>query len=96
MEDDVVSFWKRVNSHIKSQKTKQEAIASECNISYQTFRGWRTNKRYPSTPETYRIAQALHTSVEYLVTGENPDNSAIIESIRKHLKNIENDVNRLK
>jgi transcriptional regulator with XRE-family HTH domain len=75
MEDNVVSFWKRVNSLIKSKKTKQEAVAERCNISYQTFRGWVTNKRYPGTPETYRIAQALGTTVEYLVSGNEPDTS---------------------
>jgi transcriptional regulator with XRE-family HTH domain len=88
MEDDVVSFWKRVNSHIKSRKTKQEALASECNISYQTFRGWITNKRYPSTPETYRIAQALHTSVEYLVTGEDPGKPDTTEAL-EHLEAVQ-------
>jgi transcription elongation GreA/GreB family factor len=30
-------------------------------------------------------------SVEYLVTREKPDNSEVIESIRNHLKNIENE-----
>jgi hypothetical protein len=34
--------------------------------------------------------------VEYLATHTKPDNSAIIESLKKHLKNMENDVNKLK
>jgi hypothetical protein len=59
-------------------------------------RSLSTDSRQPSTDESVKIAQALEVSVEYLVTGENPDNSLIIESLRKHLKNIENDVNKLK
>jgi transcriptional regulator with XRE-family HTH domain len=83
MADDVVSFWKRVNSLIKSRKTKQEAIAAQCNISYQTLRGWVANKRYPGTPETHRIAQALGTTVEYLVSGTEPETS------RKYIDRLE-------
>jgi len=83
MDIDAVSFWKRVNSLIKSQGTKQETLASECNISYQTFRGWVSRKTFPGGDETYRIAQALNTSVEYLVSGENPETSAADEALGK-------------
>jgi transcriptional regulator with XRE-family HTH domain len=72
MDTDADSFWKRANTLIKSQKTKQEAVAGQCGINYQTLRGWVTNHRFPDGEETYRIAQALNTSVEYLVTGEEP------------------------
>lgn len=75
-------FWSRVNQLIKSQKTKQEFLASSCNISIQTFRGWITKKRFPNAPETYRIAQALGVSVEYLITGKDlakPDTSGLIQ-----------------
>jgi transcriptional regulator with XRE-family HTH domain len=81
METDVESFWVRVNYLIKSKKTKQEILVSSCGISIQTLRGWITKKRYPGTPESYRIAQALGVSVEYLVTGEapgKPDTSGLI------------------
>jgi transcriptional regulator with XRE-family HTH domain len=76
-------FWNRVNQLIKSQKTKQEILASSCNISIQTFRGWITKKRFPSTPETYRIAHSLGVSTEYLITGKEPDAS------RKYIDRLE-------
>jgi transcriptional regulator with XRE-family HTH domain len=89
MDIDAVSFWKRVNSLIKSQQTKQEAIAAQCGISYQTFRGWVSRKTFPGGDETYLIAQALNTSVEYLVTGsETPNNSkqAFIEALQTFIE----------
>jgi transcriptional regulator with XRE-family HTH domain len=75
MDTNADSFWKRVNTLIKSQKTKQEVVAEKSGINYQTFRGWITNHRFPSGDETYRIAQALNTSVEYLVSGTEPGDS---------------------
>jgi transcriptional regulator with XRE-family HTH domain len=75
-------FWSRVNQLIKSQKTKQEIIASSCSISIQTFRGWITKKRFPNAPETYRIAQALGVTVEYLVTGADPAKPDVSDAIR--------------
>jgi transcriptional regulator with XRE-family HTH domain len=83
MDIDAVSFWKRVNSLIKSQRTKQEVVAEKCNISYQTFRGWVSRKTFPGGDETYRIAQALETTVEYLVTGKSPESSAADEALDK-------------
>ena len=73
MDIDAVSFWRRVNGLIKTQNTKQEAVAAQCNISYQTFRGWVTRKSFPGGYETYLIAQALGTTVEYLFTGSKPE-----------------------
>jgi transcriptional regulator with XRE-family HTH domain len=81
MDTDVDSFWKRVNTLIKTQQTKQETLAERCGIKYQTFRGWVTNHRFPNGNETYRIAQALGTTVEYLCAGSisgKPDTAPLI------------------
>jgi len=72
---DATSFWKRVNNLIKQQKTKQEAIAKECNIPYPTFKGMITRKTFPGGDETFLIARALGTTVEYLLSGKHPENS---------------------
>jgi hypothetical protein len=75
MDIDAASFWRRVNSLIKIRKTKQEAIAKACNIPYPTFRGMVTRKTFPGGDETYLIARALETTVEYLLSGKHPDYS---------------------
>jgi bacteriophage CI repressor helix-turn-helix domain len=66
-------FWNRVKAKIKSQNTKQETLAISCGISYRTFQTWINRKTYPDALQTYLIAQALNTTVEYLVTGEEKD-----------------------
>jgi transcriptional regulator with XRE-family HTH domain len=88
MDTNADSFWKRVNTLIKSQKTKQEAVAEQCNINYQTLRGWVTNHRFPDGNETYRIAAALGTTVEYLVTGKNPGKPDASKAL-KHLEAVQ-------
>jgi len=90
---DAASFWKRVNNLIKSQGTKQETLAAECNISYQTFRGWVSRKTFPGGDETYQIAQALNTSVEYLVSGDEPKAQSAAEEALYKIQRVINDYN---
>jgi transcriptional regulator with XRE-family HTH domain len=100
MDFDAASFWKRTNELIKRQKTKQEAIAACCGIKYQTFRGWVTRETYPAADETYRIAQALGVSVEFLVTGrEMPElsgNGEFVQNIRTLLNRALNEADRIR
>jgi len=75
MDISAVSFWRRVNGLIKARKTRQEDVARECGISYQTFRGWVCRKTFPGADDAYRIAQALGATVEHLVFGNDCDES---------------------
>jgi len=96
MDIDASNFWKRVNSRIKNLNTKQEVVAAQCDISYQTFRGWVTRKTFPGGDETYRIAKALETTVEYLVTGVEPEKVAADNAIGKIQAAIDEYKNRSK
>ncbi|MCR5436133.1 MAG: helix-turn-helix transcriptional regulator [Treponema sp.] len=68
--DECTEFWERVNKLIKQLHTKQETVASDCGINYQTFRGWIVHKTYPNAKQSVLIANCLGTTVEYLVTGK--------------------------
>ena len=92
MKTNAGLFWKRINSLIKAQKTKQEAIAAQCGISYQTFRGWVTRNTFPDADEAQKIAQALGTTVEYLVTGKIAD----LTAAEKTIDEIQAAINRLR
>lgn len=88
MSDLADYFWERVNTLIKSKKTKQQDLAEACGLSYQTFRGWITRGTYPDALQTVKIANYLGTSVEYLVTGMQPELSrdTVLDYINKHLQ----------
>lgn len=76
MDEQAASFWMRVNAMIKAQGKKQETVSYNCGIPYQTFRGWISRDRFPDAAQSSAIAKELKTSVEYLVTGEEPQNHA--------------------
>jgi transcriptional regulator with XRE-family HTH domain len=69
---DTETFWANVNRLIKEQKTTQETLAATIGTPFGTFRGWNFYNRLPDAISAYRIAQALNTSVEYLVSGVEP------------------------
>ena len=89
MNEIAVEFWKRTNKLIKDKNSKQENIAQECDIPYQTFRSWVTRQTFPDALQAYKIAQALGVSVEYLVTGSdtNPAERELKE-LKERLKNL--------
>ena len=89
MSDLADSFWERVNTLIKSKKTKQQDVAEACGLSYQTFRGWITRSTYPDALQTVKIAKCLGTSVEYLVTGTDSNEYKVqLDQLKQALRNL--------
>jgi len=82
MEDNAAVFWENVKQEIKRQNTTQDWVAKQADISFDTFAGWIAKSRFPRLNEGVRIACALNTSVEYLITGSLPRNSAALAAIR--------------
>jgi len=66
-----IDFWERVNETIRQQKTTQEWVANKAGLNYQTLRGWVTKGMLPRADDAEAIAQALRTSVDYLITGKD-------------------------
>lgn len=65
-----VDFWNRVNALIKEAKKTQNSLSIECGFGERRVNSLSASHIYPRTDEAVLIARALHTSVEYLVTGE--------------------------
>jgi transcriptional regulator with XRE-family HTH domain len=71
-----MDFWDRVESLIKQEKTSYAYIAKKLGKPESTVSGWHrkgAKHRIPEADFAVKIAQALGTSVEYLVTGKNPE-----------------------
>lgn len=66
---DTQIFWARVKTLIKEQGFTQESLAERCNIPPRTLIGWINKQRLPDAESSVLISAALHTTVEYLVTG---------------------------
>lgn len=69
-------FWDRVNNLIHLSHKTQRGLALECGFTERRIESLSSASRSPDVIEAVLIAEQLGTTVEYLVTGENPvDNS---------------------
>jgi transcriptional regulator with XRE-family HTH domain len=85
-----MEFWIRTKSLLRNRKITQENFCKECDISLATFVSWMHNNRAPDVYSAYKIAHALGTSVEYLVTGEDMSESARkLETIKLKLQELQ-------
>ena len=78
----------RLKNEIKAKNTTQEWIARQIGVPFGTFKKWMTRKTYPDIREGVEIAKLLETSVEYLVTGTEPEglNNAERKLVRTYRK----------
>jgi transcriptional regulator with XRE-family HTH domain len=60
-------FWQR----FKELSGKDLPIVIQTNIRQSTISMWRHRKNFPRADDAVKIAESLHTSVEYLVTGRS-------------------------
>jgi transcriptional regulator with XRE-family HTH domain len=69
-----MDFYERVKALVKIQKTTISSIARIAGLSIDSYNSYKRHHNQPRADEAVKIATALDVSVEYLVTGKNPDN----------------------
>ena len=69
---DVTGFYERVKKLAKANKMTIETAAGQAGLSLASYNAYRRHENFPRADEAQKIAAALGTTVEYLVTGENP------------------------
>lgn len=69
MDYDAGMFWKR----FKDLSGKDLPVILKTSIKQSTISMWRSRKNFPRADEAVRIADALGTSVEFLVTGRDKE-----------------------
>jgi len=69
----MTEFWERVKIKIQSENTTMEWVARQINIRPDSFLRWSSRKILPNAEKAVGIASALNTTVEFLVTGEEPE-----------------------
>jgi len=68
---DAGLFWARY----KKLSKKDLLIVAATGIPSSTLSTWKSKRKYPRADEAYKIAKTLNTTVEYLITGEEPANT---------------------
>jgi transcriptional regulator with XRE-family HTH domain len=69
---DIKELWNRANTLLKQKGYTQRSLALKCGFTERRIESLSTDGRQPSTDESVKIAAALGTTVEYLVTGDDP------------------------
>lgn len=64
-------FLERIKDELSYQGFTQKELAELTGISVNTIRGWFSKDLVPDVFNAVKVAKALNTTVEYLVTGEN-------------------------
>lgn len=72
---DIETFWLNVKNLCKLKKISQDTLAEMCLINKATFHNWIYRNISPDVISAFKIANALNTSIEFLVTGEESDSS---------------------
>ena len=76
-------FVDRLERLLKENHLSQSALADMVQIRRPTISDWKKNGSFPTADVAVRIAKALHTTVEYLVTGEQNDSEARLNELKK-------------
>ena len=64
-------FLERLKDELSYHGLTQKELAEKTGISVNTIRGWFSKDLVPDVFNAVKVAKALNTTVEYLVTGEN-------------------------
>jgi len=83
--DDI---WSRIEQLMYQYKFFYKEIADTLNTNESTVSTWRKNRTVPRADDMVKIAKLLETSVEYLVTGEEPDSSRLYRDALKEIQEI--------
>lgn len=89
----MLAFWIRVKNRLDYLDFTQKELASKIDESYNTLQSWINRDRLPNAEQSVRIADALRTSVEFLVTGKK---TRIKNDYSKTIKLLEQAIQDLK
>ena len=67
----MLEFWLRVKNRLDYIDMTQKELAASIGESHNTLQSWINRNRLPNAEQAVKIADTLHTSVEFLVTGKN-------------------------
>jgi transcriptional regulator with XRE-family HTH domain len=70
---EYTEYYQRVKILAKKNGTTIEAVVNEAGLTLGNYNRYRTLGNYPRADEAFKIAKTLHTTVEYLVSGDDPE-----------------------
>ncbi len=69
MTKEKLEFWVNVNNELKRQNKTQIEMCEYCHFSLSSIRNRISLNSVPNVIDAFKIADFLHVSLEYLITG---------------------------
>ena len=92
----MLDFWLRVKDKLDFQDMTQRVLAEKINESYNTLQSWINRDRLPNAEQAVTIADALNTSVEFLVNGKpsnrKTDHSKTVKLLEEAIENLQKEM----
>lgn len=84
-----MDFYERVKNLVKNKNLSLLPFLSSLGIEYEKYRGQKRFNNLPRADEAVKIAQALNTTVEFLVTGEETNKAQQeLDTLKQKLKEL--------
>ncbi len=80
-----MDFYDRVKALVKIKNMTIKGLLDSLGINFETYNSQRRFGNLPRTDDSVKIAQSLGVTVEYLVTGREPDNIETVKNIKKQM-----------
>ena len=80
-------FFTRIKLWVKEHNTTIEALlagATDGQVINAVYQGWKKRQNIPSGEFCYKLARYMHVSTDWLISGQEPDNS--LDSIIRDLE----------
>lgn len=90
-----MDFYDRTKELVKKYNLSLIPFLQDLGIKYETFKSARRLNVLPRADEAVAIAEALNTTVEYLVTGKEPEIAPDVSEILDTIQKLENQVKAL-
>lgn len=86
-----MDFYENVKILVKKHGFQLIPLLESLGINYSTYKGYKQYGNLPRADEAVKIAKALNTTVEFLVTGEDNNSAAKeLETLKSKLRELLN------
>lgn len=83
-----MDFYERVKELSKNQNLSLIPFLQSLGINYETYKSAKRLNNLPRADEAVKIAEALNTSVEFLVSGKEQDSSKNINAFISDIQSV--------
>lgn len=84
-----MDFYENVKQLVKTNNLTLRSFIESLGINYDSYNSCKKYNNLPRADEAVKIAQALNTTVEYLVTGEETNKAQQeLDTLKQKLKEL--------